>query len=206
MNAIPKTYVLTLHETQDRTNKAWSHLTGAGLPFQFFFGLNADQLGLQTRFPYEVDAPGSGFNIGSKYVGVWLSHYMLWSSLSLLPDDHHHIMEVDAKLKPNWAERFGRAIKDVPDDFDILFTGSCCCKGHPMTRVAGDVYRMENGTGPQCLHSYIVAKKALPVLMKTQNKLYAPIDISMIFHSFPQLKVYVVLPRIVDQFDTEIPE
>lgn len=203
---IPKSFVITLPETPERTDAAKRHFAEVGMDAVVFNGIHAAGFGLQTQFPYEVDAPGSGFNIGQKYVGVWLSHYMLWSALNLMDGSHFHIMEVDAKLASDWRPRFESALQSVPGDFDLLFTGSCCCAGHDISRVAGDVFRFNRPTGPQCLHSYIVAKKALPVMLETQRKLYAPIDCSLVFHTFSKLKVYVVLPRIVSQFNTEIPE
>ena len=202
---IPKSYTITLLETPGRTNRCNSHFESVGMDSKFFGGVNAEVAGLKTVHPYEVDAPGSGFNIGQKYTGVWMSHFMLWSAFSLMGESHFHVMEVDAKLPDDWKGRFEQALRDAPEDFDLLYTGSCCCLGHPMDKVRGDVYQMKGGSGPQCLHSYIIAKKAIPVILETQRKIYAPIDISLIFHSFSKLKVYVVLPRIVDQFDTVIP-
>ena len=56
-------------------------------------------------------------------------------------------------------------------------------------------------------HGYILHRRALDVLIDTQDeaRCYAPIDISLMFHSLARLqRVYTVLPRIVDQFDKEI--
>lgn len=196
-----KTLCISLLETPERTEKAQAHFAERGLVCQFFNGINAEVAGLRTLFPYEVDAPGSGFNIGPKPTGIWLSHYMVWSALTLLSERHTMILEVDAKFEANWRERLEQALKDVPPDFDMLYVGSCCCAKAPKTHIHGEVFEVKY---PQCLQAYIVARKALPILLSTQRKLYAPIDISLNFHSHPHLKVYTVLPRIAEQFDTEI--
>ena len=200
------TYVITLPESPERTQRTRDHFKERGFTnYEFFNGIHAEKFGLRTVWPYELDNPGSGFNVGFRIVGCWLSHYMLWQALLMRHDDHYHIMESDVKLPIYWQDRMNAAMTHVPADFDMLYTGSCCCKGHPMMDAGGGVFKMLGGTGPQCTHSYIVARKALPVILETQRKCYAPIDVSLILHSHPRLKVFVVLPSIVDQFDTELP-
>lgn len=194
---------------------------------EFFYGLHCDVSGLVTKYPYLRDDPHNNFNMGPKPVGIWLGHYMLWSALNLLPDSHFMICEIDAKFPNDWHTRIFEALRDVPQDYDLLYVGSCACKNMPKRQVKGEVFEV---MWPVCLHCYIVAKKALPVLIATQRKVYAPIDISLAIHSFnrepwpsyakakdstetdppPQtelraIKVFTVLPRIVEQFDTDIP-
>ena len=197
-----RTFCITLPETPERTAKAKAHFASRQLDVQFFNGIHAEKFGLSNVFTYEVDNPGSGYNIGFKPTGIWLSHYMLWGALNLLQDDHYLILEVDAEFPENWRGRVEKAIADAPNDFDMLYIGSCCCGGQKQTHIAGEVFDVRY---PQCLHAYVVAKKALPVLLETQRKVYAPIDISLTFHSHPLLKVFTVLPRIVNQFATIIP-
>lgn len=200
-----RAYCVTLPETPESTEKARAHFIERGVIHEFFNGIHGEKFGLRTTHPYEVDHPGSGYLIGPKIIGIWLSHYFLWGALNLLHDEHFMILESDAHFPPDWEARLCQALVDVPRDFDMLYPGSCCCKGYPADRIQGDVHQIKpvpvgHGGAPQATHCYIVAKKALPVLLATQRKVYAPIDCSMIFHSFPQLKVYTVLPRIVDQF------
>lgn len=169
---------------------------------QFFDGIHAEKFGIRTVYPYEVDNPGTGFNIGFRCVGCWLSHYMLWGALNLLWEDSFLVFEDDVKFSDDWHMRLLNAMRDVPKDFDVLYVGSCCCEGKPTELIAGEVFKVEY---PLCTHAYVVAKKALPVLLRTQRRVYAPIDISMVFHSFPEMKVFTVLPSIFAQFDTIIP-
>lgn len=201
---IIRTFCLTLPESPDRAVKAAAHFKSVGLhAFQFFHGLHAEKAGLATVHPYEVDHPGSGFRMGYKPTGIWLAHVMLWSALTLVHEDHFLILEDDAKFTDGWHARFTQALRDAPPDFDMLYIGSCCCKGKPQTQIKGEVFDLKY---PLCTHAYVVAKKALPVLLSTTRKAYAPIDIAMTFHSHPQMKIFTVLPRLVDQFDTFIPE
>lgn len=200
---IPK-FCITLppNERKNRSDNARKHFEDVGLEnVQFVHGINAEAFGLRTLFPYEVDNPGSGFNIGSHCVGIWLSHWMLWFAASLLPYTHVMIMEDDVRFLDGWRARADRALADVPADFDWLFLGSCCCGGKPQRSVKGEVWAVEY---PMCFHAYVVAAKCLPHLLATQRKCYAPIDISLPFHSFDKMRVFAVLPRIAEQFKTDL--
>lgn len=189
-------------DTPIPSTKVRAHFAARGVDAQFFYGIHAPKLGIVTTLPYEADNPGSGFNIGAENVGCWLSHRALWAALLLLTDDLFFIVEDDAKFPEDWRQRVDQAVLDA-DDFDLLYIGSCCTADKPARHIAGVVYEVR---WPLCTHGYIVRRSALLTLIETQDaaRLYAPIDISLVFHSLPQLKTRVVKPRILDQFDTEI--
>lgn len=198
------TFCLTLPEKPERTANARQHFADMGVgDVTFIDAINADTFGLLTKFPYEVDNPGSGFNIGPHCVGIWLSHWMTWLACSMRPESHFFILEDDAKFDPDWQSRMGKALQDVPPDFDWLFIGSCCASAKKRRHIQGEVYDVRY---PCCFQAYVLAKKAIPHLLRTQRKVYAPIDISVIFHSFAELKVYTLYPMAVRQFNTEIME
>ena len=197
-----RTFCLTLPENESRMEKARTHFHRVGLAgVTFFHGINGPLSGLKTINPYEVDHPDSGYTVGPKVIGIYLSHYMLWSALQLLQDDHFLILEDDAKFQDDWKKRFDQALLDAPPDWDMIYFGSCCCAGRPQTRVRGEVWEVKY---PMCLQAYGVAQKALPGLLSTTRKIYAPIDITIPFHAAPLLKIYTVLPSIVGQFDTDL--
>jgi GR25 family glycosyltransferase involved in LPS biosynthesis len=201
-----RTFVITLPENPQRKEKCIAHFKELAPPlhsYQFFDGLHAEKAGLSTVHPYEVDNPGTGFRIGYKPTGIFMSHFMLWTVLNYLHDDHFFIMEDDVKFSRGWHTRFTQALQDVPPGFDMLYVGSCCCQGQPQRQIKNEVWEVK---WPQCTHAYIVAKKAIPTLL-TMRKLWAPVDLGLIFDVFqkyPNFKVFAVLPRICDQHDTEI--
>ena len=196
-----RTFCITLPETPERTAAAKAHFDSIGLPVEFFGGIHGEKFGLETRHTYERDNPGSGWKISAKHVGMCLSHYMLWSAMAYMPEKWFLVLENDAKFLPGWHDRLFRALNDAPQDFDMLFVGSCCCEGKLQRNIAGDVYEVKY---PLCTHGYMVAKKALPILLEKQRKIYAHIDIALELDALPLLKVYAVLPRIIDQFNTKI--
>jgi hypothetical protein len=198
-----KTFCLGLPETPAVVDRAKAHFSERGLDnVEWIWGINAVLCGLDTSNPYEVDHPGSGFRIGQKLTGVGLGWYLAWSVCNALPDSHFLLFEQDVKLEPDFIPRFNQAMADVPPDFDWLFVGSCCTVNHPTEHIKGQVYEVKY---PQCNHAQVVAKKCLPYVLATQRKLYGPVDCQLLRDTFPALKVYTVLPRLADQFDTYIP-
>ena len=209
-----KTFCVCLPEQPEAIDRARVHFAEHGLPnVDFFWGINAPVAGLSTSHTYELDHPGSGFRMGPRPVGCWLSHYMLWQCLlraeadpadaaKLSRDDRFLVLEVDAKLCDGFTARFAQALADAPADFDVLYVGSCCAAGRPQTRVAGDVFECKQML---CTHGYVITRRCLPLLLERLRRAWAPIDIQLTIEAFPHLKTYAVLPRIVEQFDTELP-
>ncbi len=204
-------FVMVVPEFPEKTEAIQKHLREIGIEAEEFPCICAYNklvapaepvAGLTTMHTYEVDAPGSGYRIGPKSVALCVSFISFWTMCSFIPDEHVWFIEWDAKFHPNWRERSEQALRDVPPDFDFLFLGSCCTGGQEKTHIRGEVYKMKSVL---CNHSQIIAKKAMPTLIRTQRKIYAPADISLAFHAFPHLKVYVLLPRCADQSDTNIP-
>ena len=199
-----RTFVLGLHERPAELARCLAHLKERGIEgAEVVYGINAEVAGLSTSHTYDVDHPGTGFRIGTKLTGVYIGHYMLWTVCNALPDSHFLLLEYDVQLAENFRERMVQAIRDTPEDFDFLFLGSCCTKGHPTTHIKGEVFDVRY---PQCNHAMLVAKKCLPYVLATQRKCYAPVDCGLIFHSFPALKVFTVKPSMASQLGTEYPE
>lgn len=198
-----RAFVVTLQELPQKTQFIQNHFREMGLQAENFNGVNANISGLKTEHCYDLDNPGSNWNIGAKPVATWMSFYMLWSAMLYMPESHFLTLEWDAKFHPDWKARTIRALDDVPKDFDLLLLGSCCTKNPRKQHVNGEVWQVQ---WPMCGHATVVAKKAIPVLLETQRKVYAPLDISLALHTFPKLKVYTVLPRVADQFDTFLEE
>jgi len=198
-----KTFCICLPEYQVQIEKARTHFTASGLTdVDFFCGINAPVAGLDTSHLYEYDHPGSGFRMGAKGTGCWLSHYMLWNCLLRLPDEHFLVLEADAQFHDGFRDKFAQALRDTPANFDFLHLGHCCLKGHKTKPIVGLVHETNKML---CTHAYVIRRGCIPFLLKTLRKVWAPIDIQLQLECFPHLRTYAVMPRIVSQFDTELP-
>lgn len=195
-----RTFCLCLPEYPERMEKAKAHFAEREVgPVEFFAGLHAENAGLATSHAYEVDHPGTGFRVGYKITGIWLAHVMLWTHLSRLSDDRFLILEDDAQFHDDWKIRMNVGLSDLPGDFDFFHVGHCCLKGHPQTLVKGEVFETKHA---QCTHAYIINRRALPFLLRTVRKCYAPLDCQLVLEVFPHLRTFALVPRCVSQFDT----
>lgn len=198
------------------------HFAERGVEAEFFYGVNAPVIGIDTERPYEVDgglnwrdANGQRYRMGPQRVGCWLGHRALWAALSMLPDERFIVIEDDAVFPPDWRPRLEQAVADAVD-CDMLYIGSCCAGNrHNHRHIRGHLYEVR--PYPLCTHGYMVHKRALPVLISTNDNAvspaggtgrgcYAPIDISMKFHSFDLLRMLTMLPRLLEQRNTNLPE
>lgn len=187
----------------EREARAREHFESVGLTgVLFFHGINGPKLGIIPT--HEVPETPEKM---PKTLGVWLSHRLLWSALLLLdgPDDEYLIVEDDAKFPADWRERFERARLQAHDDFDALYVGSCCTDDKSRTLVRGNVYEVRF---PLCTHAYILRRKALKpmISMLDAHPADTGIDIALHYRVWPEMRVYTVLPRIIDQFDTDMPD
>lgn len=194
-----RTFCITLPEYPEKTEIAVSHFRDVDIDVQFFNGVHGEKFGLKAVHPYKIDYPDKNYTISFKEVGIWMSHWALWNVLNFLHEPHFLILEIDALFPKDWHSRVVDALNSVPDDFDMLYIGSCCAEDKPKTLVKNQVWDVR---WPACNHAYVVAKKALPVLLSTQRKCCSPMDISLIESTHPKLKIYTVLPSIVMQRDT----
>lgn len=194
---------ICLPEYPEQIIAAQEHFKAVGLDgCEYVWGFHAPTAGLATSHVYERDHPGSGFRMGEKPTGIWLSHYMAWNCLMRYPDDHFLVLETDAKFEDGWKDKFDQALKDAPSNWDFLHVGHCCMEGHDRKHVAGLVWESKS---MQCTHAYVVARKCLPFVLRTLRKVWAPIDIQMQLECFPHLHTFAVMPRIISQFNTILP-
>lgn len=199
---IPRTFVLTVKRTMDTYEKERQHLAERGIACEPFIGLDNLVFRLNPIDTFDIDRAGD--HIGQKQVCAHMSHYLIWKVMSYLPDDAFWVLEYDAEFVPQWRFLFNQAMNHAPDDWDMIYMGSCCCGVDPAKwpHLGGGLFEVK---WPLCGHAIMYRKKALPVLLEAHQKVWAPLDIAMKHDSLPKLKVYTILPRIVSQRNTFIP-
>lgn len=196
------TFVISLRETDERREACRKRLTEQGVKFQFYLGINGPKAGLTTVHKYSHDHPDTEYRIDAKHVGLCLSHFGVWSAIAAAIDQGwtdapaFMICEDDADFHADWKTRVNDALATIPDDWEMLYPGSCSCGDTVRNPSCGkDIYRAV----PLCTHCYIVRRESVHKLIKTQDRVFAPIDISLYFATFPTTYVYAILPRCVDQ-------
>jgi len=193
-------HAIVLAETPERTKRLSDHLSSIGISWTPFEGVRAIDWGLTTLFKKNPINLRSGDTISQKYVGMHLSHYFLWRRFNDSTEPVMTILEDDAAFNTDWSIEYKTAMDSVPDDWQILLLGSGNTSDKQKTQISGNVWNVDQ---PQCTHAYMVKRNALPVLLLTQKLVWAEIDVSLIYRSYPHLKVYTVLPRIAYQHGQE---
>jgi GR25 family glycosyltransferase involved in LPS biosynthesis len=171
--------------------------------FKFFHGLNGPKSGLKATIPYIEDDRVNPYYICAKHIGCTMSHIMLWTALEMSEGDNYWlVLEDDVVFRDGWKEAIDLALKEAPKDWDMIFAGSCCSVGRVEEKVGHNLYRCH----PLCTHAYLVQRKALKPLLETTVEISAHIDLLIYFKTRHLLNSYSILPRVADQFETEIPD
>lgn len=195
----------------DRWEAGKKHFAEAGIHDMIHVaGVHGQKFGIIGTHCYELDKPNGGHMIGQKYTASFLSMYVMYNVANVLPNDYFLFLEDDTRFNSDWIERTQEALYHIPETFDFLFLGSCCTEGKPRKHISSGLYEFPGNKGPFPQHvyplggnAYIVAKKALPYIIATQRDAYAPADINLALHSFPNLRVFAILPRVCEQLNNE---
>lgn len=197
---LPRTFVLTVDRKIKLFDDTESHLESMGLEWERFDGLDNQICRLTPVDTFDVDRVGE--KIAPKHVAACLSHYILWRCMSMQPDESFIVYEYDVRLVPDWREQFDRAMSVMPDDWDVVFLGSACCAGRPTTHIAENVYEV---LWPLAGHAMLFRRKALPVLLKEHQRIWAPLDIALFYGALPKLRTYTIIDPIAVQHGTHLP-
>lgn len=200
MTAVPRTFVLTVDRPIKRFDDTAAHLDAIGIKWERFNGLDNQQLRLTPVDTFDIDRVGE--RIGPKHIAACLSHWTLWKTLSYLPEDRFWALEYDCRFPADWQDQYDRAMSVMPEDADVIFLGSCCTQGREAKHIGENVYEVH---WPLCGHAWEIRKKALPVLLKEHQRIWAPLDIALMFGALPKLRVYTILPELISQHGTFTP-
>lgn len=210
MNPI-STFVINLRSDTDRWNRCRSHLDERGYKWAMgWAGVDAEKMGLVTTNSH-ILPDGRPYTPPPRHVGCCLSHWMLWKELSSYDNGGQWggsrrpvaIMEDDVELREDWEPMLEAAMKDLPQDWDILFAGSCHVKAHNPTHYKGNLWKFHS---PLCTHFYIVNQHSMQILAESCERIYTNIDWAIVEQALPKLNSFVVLPRIAGQHNMELPE
>lgn len=196
-------FLITIPRCKQKAGRTLLHLRERGIWPELFHGIDAEVSGLETKWTYELDHPGSGYRIGPKLVNMQLSHYLLWKVASYLPNDIFVIFEDDVRFEPGWKEHFDIGVTHLPEDWDLIYLGSCCVEERRDNQVIWG--RLAKVSGALCTHAYAVRRKALPVFLDNMMKVWANIDIAIQTDVMPHLNCFAFVPRLAYQHETVIP-
>lgn len=193
--------ILTIPSNKARCDATLVHLNQRGIVPETFEGFDWKVTGLETTWKFEVDNPRTGYRMGPKIINLYLGHYALWKCMQYATGDSFLVLEDDVRFDDDWRGHMASALHNLPQDWDLLYIGSCCCDGRPRTQIKNRLHKVDYAL---CTHAYAFRRKALPILLEKCNRFWAAVDVEMVFLAMPYLKTYAILPRIAQQFETEL--
>ncbi len=204
----PRTFVLTVRRDIQRFNDTVAHLDEQGIKWERFDGMDNTITRLQAKDTFDFDRAGD--RLDAKHIAATLTHYLLWNMMSYQPDESFVALEFDVRFVDGWQQQFDDAMSVLPEDWDLVYLGSCCCKDRETYRVLpkDNPYEKTNLFDvryPLCGHAIMYRKKCLETLLTVHQKINMPLDIAMYQMSLPKLRCYTILPRIVEQHNTFLP-
>ena len=133
--------------------------------------INRDNLKefININKPLDLEGIHKNRTLRLSEISLILKHRECW--LDIVKNDYKSalVLEDDVLLCDDFTNRFNIQIKNISEDFDIIWVGSCC-NLHIENIVSGK-YLYKNG-GSRCTHAYLISNKcALKMLdfVKTNN-------------------------------------
>jgi hypothetical protein len=194
------TFIVSLPEGP-REKECVKYMESFGIKAVPIYGFRASNCGISTEY-YNSKDKG---RMQVKSIVAGLSHFSVWSAIKwavesgAYPKDQPFlIVEDDCKFESeNWKEQLTQELDHVPEDWQVIYVGSCCASPYEENKhIGGNVYRLTQG---MCTHCYYVNYSGACDLMKTNQKVWCPIDIQMLVDSIPHMKFYGILPRLAYQ-------
>lgn len=203
---LPRTFVLTVRRPIKRFTDTCAHLDEIGIKYEPFYGFDNQITRLNAKDSFDLDRAGE--RLEAKHVAATLTHYLLWAVMQYdtndygWSEDYFVVLEFDVRFVDGWEKQYEEAMSVLPVDWDVVYLGSCCCDGRPVTHIGKNLYDVRY---PLCGHAIMYRKKCLETLLDVHQKINMPLDIAMYHMSLPKLKVYTILPSIVGQHNTFLP-
>jgi len=194
------TFIVSLPEGQ-REKECVKYMESFGIKAVPIYGFRASNCGISTEYYNSVKKD----RMGVKSIVAGLSHFSVWATIKwavesgAYPKDQPFlVVEDDCKfVSDDWKEKLTEELQHVPEDWEVIYVGSCCAAPYEDNRhIGGNVYRLTRG---MCTHCYYVTYEGACMLMKTNQKVWCPIDIQMLVDSIPFMKFYGILPRLAYQ-------
>ena len=84
------------------------------------------------------------------------------------------IFEDDIILCDDFDSKLDSYLDQLPEDYDILWIGTCCDLHAPQTDTKSNVYL--NLHGSRCTHAYVISQKGCKKILENSHKISKPID------------------------------
>jgi glycosyl transferase family 25 len=172
-----RTIVITLARSADRQKHMTGEFERAGLPFEFFYGVDGPR-GEHLRFKqYDEKRTirffGKAMGVGE--VGCWASHYLVWQKCVEL-NEPVLVVEDDVKLKPGFAGLVKR-LEPLMEDHRLIRLYGLVKRPYRKLKDLGDGFTLirflRGPAGTQC---YAISPAGAKTLLAGAESWREPVD------------------------------
>jgi glycosyl transferase family 25 len=211
-----KAYMISLNESTEKI----AYLKSFGIDTILVKGVNGKTVQIEDIIK-RVSNKYKNFGPKSA-IGCAISHMNTWKMFLETDDKYAIIFEDDVVLEDNFVDKLEISIKEVPEDYDILYLGCTGCDNNQKINIvkftasffiAPNTFnkhqQITDNIGIPSLalstHAYIVSRNGATKLLKyLDGKLYHHIDFciqKLVLDN--KIESYSVTPRIAYQTSTE---
>jgi GR25 family glycosyltransferase involved in LPS biosynthesis len=193
-NYIDNVYLINMDKDTDRLEKVKKECDIVDIKFERFPGVKIADLSkniLDKYIPENIQKYGT-----NGMIGCGLSHLFIWEDAIKKNYKNILVLEDDVYFTDDFKEYFINVIKEVPDDYDILYLGykDSVCEA-PKDSSFNYIYKPYF---PLLTHAMIISNKGLKKLKSLIVKIDDHID-WLIANNNKKLNIYVSKKKIVNQ-------
>lgn len=133
--------------------------------------LNQEEL--SKKFPF-LFSDKNGKKLSVAEISLVMKHYYAFQDTVSNNYDNVVVFEDDIILCEDFGKKIDSYINQLPDDYDILWIGTCCNLHSPQLNPNLNVYL--NRHGSRCTHAYVISSQGCKKLLDFFHNIYQPID------------------------------
>lgn len=134
---------------------------------------NIDEIDISQKFPF-LFSNRNGNKLSRPEISLVMKHYCAFKDIVENNIQNAVVFEDDIILCDDFENKLSNYINQLPDDYDILWIGTCCNLHTPKSDPNKNVYPNQHGS--RCTHAYVVSYNGCKKLLDFFPSIYQPID------------------------------
>jgi len=132
-----------------------------------------DEKKLTEKYPF-LFSDKNGRKLSLAEISLVMKHHYAFEDTVMNNYDNVVVFEDDIILCDGFNQKLEKYLNQLPDDYDILWIGTCCNLHVPQYNPQLHVYPTQHGS--RCTHAYVISNKGCKKLLEHFPTIYQPID------------------------------
>lgn len=132
-----------------------------------------DETELTKIFPF-LFSDKNGRKLSLAEISLVMKHYSAFKDTVEKGYNNVVVFEDDIILVEDFDKKLDKYLNQLPDDYDILWIGTCCNLHVPQYNPHIHVYSTQHGS--RCTHAYLISQGGCKKLIDHFHTIYQPID------------------------------